>query len=70
MTADLAPRGGNLLPFGFFFDLLPFQIALQILHRKKTAKNAKVDDFGLPNPSQNLPKMLPKSRSHFRGWKT
>ena len=65
MTADLAPRGGNLLPFSFFFDLLPFQVALQILHRKKTEKNAKIKDFGLPNPSQNLPKTLSQNESTF-----
>ena len=40
-TADPAPRSGNLLLCGFFFDFLPFQVAIQILHRKNIEKNAK-----------------------------
>ena len=44
-----------------FFDFLPFQLAFKILHRKNNEKSAKINDFGLPNPSQNPPKILSKS---------
>ena len=30
--------------------------------RKNIQKNAKIEDFGLPKPSQNRPKMPPKTR--------
>ena len=48
--------------FAFFLDFLASRTALEKRHRKSTEKNAKIDDFGFPNPSQNLPKILSKSR--------
>ena len=32
--------------------------------RKNIEKNAKIKDFGFPKPSQNPPKIHPKSMSH------
>ena len=37
-------------------------VAQGILYRKNIEKNAKIKDFGLPNPSQNPSEILPKSR--------
>ena len=34
-----------------FFDLLPYQDAFQNLFQKNYEKNAKIEDFGFPNPS-------------------
>ena len=48
--------------FSLFSLFLPFQVAFKILHRKNCEKSAKIEDFGLPKPSQNPPKTLPKSR--------
>ena len=44
-------------------DFLLFWHALQKWHRKNIEKNAKIEDFGLPKPSQNPPKTPPKSMS-------
>ena len=51
----------------FFLIFCPSKLHSKFCIEKKLKKNAKINDFGLPNPSQNLSKMLPKSRSHFRG---
>ena len=71
----LIPPGGPHMPpfrpqnlrdrgFGRLFSVFfAFQNAFKILHRKKHEKNAKIMDFGLPKPSQNPPKIQPKSRS-------
>ena len=53
MTADPATRSGKMGLCGFFFDFWPFQVAIQILHRKNIEKSVKIDGFGFPNPSQN-----------------
>ena len=45
--------------FGFFFYFLPFQVAIQILHRKNIEQNAKINGFGYPKPSQNEAKIMP-----------
>ena len=45
-----------------FFVFLPFQNVFQNLLRKIIEKSAKIEDFGLPKPSQNLPKMPSKSK--------
>ena len=48
--------------FGAFFcNFWPLRNALQKIHRKSTEKNAKIEVLGLPKPSQNPPKMPPKS---------
>ena len=39
--------------FSLFSLFLPFQVAFKILHRKNCEKSAKIEDFGLPKPSQN-----------------
>ena len=41
----------------FFFDFLPFQVAIQILHRKNIEKNAKIEALA----TENAPKTKPKS---------
>ena len=46
----------------FFCEFLPLGNVLQKLHRKNIEKSAKIKDFGLPKPSQNLAKMPSKSR--------
>ena len=51
------------LPDALFFVFLPFQNVFQNLLRKNIEKNAKVEDFGLPKPSQNPSKMPLKSMS-------
>ena len=57
----LQEKRGKKFFVAFFFDFLPFQVAIKILHRKNDEKNAKIKDFGLPKPSQNPSKILPKS---------
>ena len=55
-------------------DFWLFPSALQKRLRKNIEKSAKIEDFGLPNPSQNPSKILSKPRSqktcdfwaHFR----
>ena len=47
--------------FALFLDFFAFRSALEKRHRKNIDKNAKIDDFGFPNPSQNPPKILSKS---------
>ena len=63
LTAKSDQKNCPRLFFAFFFDFLPFQVAFKILHRKNVEKSAKIEDFGLPKPSQNPPKILPKSMS-------
>ena len=41
----------------------PFQLALQILHRKNVENNSKIEDFGLPKLLQNSLKILSRSMS-------
>ena len=57
----------NFLPSAgldqFFGEFLPLGNVLQKLHRKNIEKSAKIEDFGLPKPFQNLPKMPSKSTS-------
>ena len=49
--------------FDVFSRFFAFQKALRKMLRKIIEKNAKIDYFCLPKPSQNRPKILPKSRS-------
>ena len=44
-------------------DFVVFQKILQISLRKNYEKNKKIEVFGLRKPSQNLPKMPPKTMS-------
>ena len=46
-----------------FFVFFAFQKIFQNLLRKNDAKSAKIKDFGLPKPSQNPSKTLPKMQS-------
>ena len=46
----------------FLVDFFAFRTALEKWHRKNIEKNAKIEDFGLPKPSQNLSKMPSKSK--------
>ena len=47
--------------FAFLVDFFAFRTALEKWYRKNIEKNAKIEDFGLPKPSQNRPEILPKS---------
>ena len=47
--------------FAFFLDFVASRTALEKRHRKNIEKKTKIEDFGLPNPSQNPPKILSKS---------
>ena len=42
-------------------DFLPLPNALRKLHRKNIENRAKIEDFGLPKPFPNPPKIDPKS---------
>ena len=56
------PKNLSLFCLGrVFFDFWTFQKELQNLLRKIIQKNAKIKGFGLPKPSQNPSKILPKS---------
>ena len=47
-------------------DFFAFPTALEKRHRKNIEKNAKIEDFGLPNPSQNPLKIeVPKNMRFF-----
>ena len=46
-----------------FFDFRPFQNVFQNLLRKIIERNAKIEVFGFPKPSQNPPEILPKAMS-------
>ena len=43
--------------FAFFLDFFAFRTALEKWHRKNIEKSAKIEDFGLPKPTPNPPKM-------------
>ena len=47
---------GHLFPIA-----KPLRNLLRNKHRKNSEKHAKIEDFGIPKPSQNGPKMHPKS---------
>ena len=48
--------------FAFLVDFFAFRNALQKRLRKNIEKSAKIEDFGLPRPSQNPPKKPSKSK--------
>ena len=52
---------------GLFFEFLAFQNAVRKMLRKNIEKNAKIEDFGLPKPSQNLTKYR-RNRCSKKHW--
>ena len=67
-SLNLSPGGPRTPPtrrqkaenFGFFAfltEFFAFRNACQNLHRKNVEKRAKIEDFGLPKPTPNPPKM-------------
>ena len=58
-----AKMWANASCWASWVDFLLFPSVLQKRHRKNIEKSVKIEDFGLPKPSQNPPKTPPKSMS-------
>ena len=57
-SAGPAPRRAAKLFLALFIDFWAFRNGLQNLLRKNIEKTAKIEDFGLPKPSQNPSKRV------------
>ena len=63
-TPPTRPKKAENFGFSTFFpDFFAFRSALEKRRRKNMEKSEKNEDFGLPKPIQNPPKILSKSRS-------
>ena len=62
-TANPKPKSGKVCFFRIFSRFFCFPNRARKTTSKKHRKKTKIEDFGLPNPSPNPPKILSKSRS-------